>query len=224
MASFLYTDAIGLMIYLSVVQSRQKQDLSALMPIIHVISFTIPLILAATVAVANVEGSDPGFGTGVCWIPESEKYWRLVGGKVVEWASWIFVSCTYLPTLIHVAKLNIKKDFNLTALKLLFIPTIFIILRVPSGVRTIHDYAVGEQGILWLSILQALGDYGQGFANGIWFIIFQREVRNQLLDKCRVNQIVLDNTTDPTLSSTPFIGDLNDPNSPYHSIQAEGVG
>jgi len=55
-----------------------------------------------------------------------------------------------------------------------------VILRVPSAIRTMHDYFEGEKPIMWLSVLQAFGDYGQGFANGLWFVMFQQEVRREI--------------------------------------------
>jgi len=196
MASFIYTDSIGLMIYLSVVELKTKRDLNSMLKYFHILAFTVPLILCIIIIVYDVEGDDNGFGTGVCWIPYKYQNWRLLGGKVLEWLSWVFVLCCYLTTLWRISKLNIPTDLRSTSLKLLFIPAIFVILRVPSAIRTIHDYLGGEQAIFWLSILQALGDYGQGFANGIWFVGFQPEVRRE------VKSYFFGQSADMTISSS----------------------
>jgi len=181
MASFIYTDAIGLMIYLSVVELRTKSDLNSMLKYIHILAFGIPFLICLVIAIEDVEGSDTGFGTGVCWIPVEHETWRLLGGKILEWTSWLFVLSVYLTTLWRISKLNIPTDLRTTSLKMLFIPAIFVILRVPSAIRTIHDYIYDESAIFWLSVMQAFGDYGQGFANGIWFVLFQHEVRREVL-------------------------------------------
>jgi len=162
------------------VEMRTKNDLHSLIKYFHFLALTIPLIICVIIAAYDVEGPDDGFGVGVCWIPYNHKEWRLLGGKVVEWSSWLFVLTCYFTTLYRLSKLNVPADLKSTSLKMLFIPAIFVILRVPSAIRTIHDYIRGESAMMWLSILQAFGDYGQGFANGIWFVCFQHEVRKEI--------------------------------------------
>jgi len=163
------------------VELKTKTDLNSWIKYGHILAFTIPAIICIIIAAFNVEGGDEGFGTGVCWIPYNYRNWRLLGGKILEWTSWLFVLSVYLTTLWRISKLNIPTDLRTTSLKMLFIPAIFVILRVPSAIRTIHDYIYDESGIFWLSVMQAFGDYGQGFANGIWFVLFQHEVRREVL-------------------------------------------
>jgi len=162
------------------VELRTKNDLHSLVKYFHFLAVVVPLVICIIIAAYDVEGPDDGFGVGVCWIPYKYQEWRLLGGKVVEWSSWLFVLTCYFTTLYRLSKLNIPTDLRSTSLKMLFIPAIFVILRVPSAIRTIHDYVRGESPMMWLSVLQAFGDYGQGFANGIWFVCFQNEVRREI--------------------------------------------
>jgi len=179
-ASFIYTDGIGLMIYLSVRGTHTKNDLYPLIKYFHIMALMIPLIICVIISEKDVAGPSDSFGTGVCWIPYEHKEWRLLGGKVIEWLSWIFVLTTYFTTLYRIQRLDIPLELRATSRKMLFIPAIFVILRVPSAIRTLHDYILGERPMMWLSVLQAFGDYGQGFANGIWFVCFQQEVRREI--------------------------------------------
>jgi len=205
MASFIYTDAIGLMIYLTVIESRGKDYLAPFILYVHLVSLLLPLLFIIIIAAFDVEGDDNGFGTGVCWISIDHQNWRLLGGKLLEWCSWFFVMTVYLTTLYKLKKMVVQHDTRSTSFKLLFIPAIFIFLRVPSAIRTIHDYLYGESPLFWLAIFQALGDYGQGFANGLWFLVFQSEARRLILEHiCFCKK-----TADKTSMASSIQGDSN---------------
>jgi len=183
-ASFLATDLIGLVLFLTVAMVNLKQsDMMRIIDLSLVGVIVIPIILVGIIAIADVEGRSPGFGSGVCWIREGHEWWRLAGGKIVEWFSFLFLLIVYLATLYQVKKIGhlmtAGQRNRASSLRLIFIPMAFIILRIPSAIRTIHDLASGEESIYWLSIMQALGDPGQGIVNGLCFALCKNQVRER---------------------------------------------
>lgn len=65
--------------------------------------------------------------------------------------------------------------------RFIFVPGAFIILRIPSCIRTIHDYlhqgTPDPSGLFVLAVLQAVGDPGQGFVNGVFFCFGKGDIR-----------------------------------------------
>jgi len=110
------------MIYFSVRGKSTKKQLYSLMKYFHILAFLIPLIICIIIAGKDVAGPSDSFGTGVCWIPYEHKEWRLLGGKVIEWFSWIFVLTVYLSTLHRIQRLTIPNELRSTSRKMLLFP------------------------------------------------------------------------------------------------------
>jgi hypothetical protein len=58
----------------------------------------------------------------------------------------VIVAVFYAWTIMVVRKLSPASE---TTKRLLFVPGVFILLRIPSCVRTIHDVVDGESKIMW---------------------------------------------------------------------------
>ena len=113
------------------------------------------------------------FGEMWCWIstpPSSTTYdtflWRMVAGKGVELLCFVLVTCTYVPTVLRMRKMSFDDSSAVTRIS--FVPGAFIILRLPSFIRTLMDlFTSPDQWSEVLSILQAIGDPSQGTVNGL---------------------------------------------------------
>jgi hypothetical protein len=66
-------------------------------------------------------------------------------------------------------------------MRLIWIPLVFILLRLPSCMRTVQDIIWGKREITWLSVLQVIGDPGQGVANGVCFVLCRGDICKRYL-------------------------------------------
>jgi len=195
-ASFFWTDFIGLFLFLS--RKYGVKFASKFVPMFHMISWGWPAISVWGVMWYHAWGPDDGDATADwCWIGshptglfKNINVWHLWAGKLVEWTSCVFITIMYGFVFYDIRKkveqspatqLLIKNRTGGTAWKntekkLLAIPFIFIILRAAGTVRTIY-YWVNKEPLQWLAVAQAIGDSGQGFANGVLFGLFTDKVR-----------------------------------------------
>jgi len=198
-ASFFWTDFIALFVLLS--RKYGMRQASRLIPFFHVISWGWPLISVALVGAFGAWGYDSGAATADwCWIGGGQSfYWHIIGGKGVEWISYIVVTIIYIFVFLDLRKSADQQqlllthrsgtNWKITEKKLLAIPIIFIILRLPGSIRTIYLMAHPGHPLKnkWLSVMQAVGDSGQGLANGLLFGVFTEKVRSysyKLLGRC----------------------------------------
>jgi len=132
--------------------------------------------------------------------------YRILGGKLVEVLSILVIVVTYIRVVIKLRHLHSRPVSNSRPVssplnsagvssagvsnssnksmgvdRLLFIPLLFIILRLPSFTRLIIDFAnpnpTGSECMGWLSLLQSAGDPSQGFVNGLVYVGGSRRVR-----------------------------------------------
>lgn len=145
-------------------------------------------------------GYDNGAATADwCWIRGDKPfYWHIIAGKGVEWSSYLVVTVIYIGVFMDLRRTADQQlllthragpTWKITEKKLLAIPIIFIILRLPGTIRTAYmianPHGTGAGGV-WV-YLQAIGDSGQGIANGLLFGLFTEKVRSyyyKLLGRC----------------------------------------
>jgi len=210
-ASFFWTDFISLFLFLS--RKQGVKAASRFVPLFHFISWGWPIISVSAVLYYHAWGPDDGETTADwCWIGkhptglfENINMWHLWGGKFVEWTSCVFITIMYIFVFYDIRKkvspatqLLIKNRtggsaWKNTEKKLLAIPFIFIVLRSAGTVRTIYFW-VYKRPVRWLAVAQAIGDSGQGFANGLLFGLFTDKVRTfyyKLLSHCARDKAAL---------------------------------
>ena len=204
-ASFVATDAISFFVFVSIGNHRSgtmwsdQAHQSKIMPISAAASCVIPVVLVALVAGFSAEGLDRSFGGPqgeVCWIrqnatPLGTFGWHLLGGKIVEWLSFIFVICCYVPTLRRLRVMlrtspssSEQRRARITTRRMVFVPAFFIVLRLPSAVRTIVELTQGYSRdhthkfpsnstdyLSGLSTAQAICDQAQGAVNGLIYVL-----------------------------------------------------
>lgn len=185
----------------------------------HAISWGWPVLSVILVAIYNVWGWDDGATTAYwCWININAPHattWRLIAGKAVEWTSCVFITIMYIFVFFDLRKKvdqspatqllithRTGASWKSTEKKLLAIPFIFVILRLPGTVRTVYE-AVNQHPLdsEFVAVLQAIGDSGQGFANGLLFGVFTGKVRSfyrKLIASCA--------SSGPHTSSLNFYG------------------
>jgi G protein-coupled receptor 157 len=194
-ASFFWTDFISLFLFLS--RKYGVKHASRYIPLFHIISWGWPILSVILVANYETWGTDNGETTAYwCWISSditSPLMWRLIAGKAVEWTSCVFITIMYIFVFVDLRKkvdqspatqlLITHRTGNAswknTEKKLLAIPFIFVILRTSGTIRTVYE-AVRHEPLeyTFLVVLQAIGDSGQGFANGLLFGLFTGKVRS----------------------------------------------
>jgi len=196
-SSFFWTDFIALFVLLS--RKYGMKQASRWIPYFHVISWGVPAVLLIAVIAKGAWGYDDGTATADwCWIKGGEpNYWHIIAGKGVEWSSCVLITIIYILVFVDLRKAADQQlllahrggtTWKITEKKLLAIPVVFIILRMPGTIRTIYEFkhASGLVSQPW-PILQAIGDSGQGFANGLIFGLFTEKVRSyyyKLINRC----------------------------------------
>jgi hypothetical protein len=205
-ASFIATDGIALYAYLTLVHpsfrhSSRCQDSRRTIYAFVAACLIIPGIVTGTIAGLNVEGYDKDFFTDTCWIknqtgPDASAKtfeYQVLGGKAVEWLSFVFVLCCYVPTVrkLHsVLRHNVSrqsKDIRRMLFRLALVPGIFILLRVPSALHTLLMYILQTptyKGYQTMVAMQAIGDTGQGAANGMLYVVCSDTVHRVFFGGC----------------------------------------
>jgi len=197
-ASFLWTDSIAAYVFICCKYGLKKAN--RFVPFFHIISWGLPLISMTAVIISGFWGSDNNHSTASwCWIKgdgtrREEIVWHLLAGKLVEWSSFIILTilyiCVYWDIHSKVAQspgaqllINQKRQstWKTTEKKLLAIPAVFVVMRIVGTVRTIYSFTGDTDPDSFMNStimmsLQAFGDSGQGFANGILFGVFTDKV------------------------------------------------
>ena len=196
-ASFLATDGIALFAYITLVHKHPHRRDSCcsehsnyVLPLFLAVSLSVPACVAIVVGVLNVEGYDPKFHTGTCWIyggySNEEKFaYQLLAGKGVEYISFVFVLCCYVPTvkklhnvLQHTVATPQSAQIRQMLLRLALVPFVFICLRLPSAIHTVlMNFAPGQFNVQLITAAQVVGDTGQGAANGLLWVVFSDTIR-----------------------------------------------
>lgn len=190
-ASFLWTVSIGLYLFLTLVLRDVALANKAVLPM-HVVCWGCPAICIGTAAGLGKLGYDMTLTPGWCWLrPGAGRVWVLVGGKAWEMFSYILTPLLYVLIKRAMARESQEHVLLLTQRareaggeadrKLAFVPLVFVLLRVWGTVRTLMDLAGASSNYYGLILLQAIGDCGQGFANGILFCFLTKRVRDHFL-------------------------------------------
>mmetsp|Transcript_3941 Transcript_3941/g.7954 ORF Transcript_3941/g.7954 Transcript_3941/m.7954 type:complete len:335 (-) Transcript_3941:109-1113(-) len=182
MSSFLSTSLIGGYLYAAVTPGPHSNPLKdAFIQAMYthpgstffMVCIFVPFILCLVVFVEGRFGYSSDFGEMWCWVssPDSSStyrtfLWRMVAGKGIELVCFILITCTYIPTVLRMRKMSFDDSSAVTRIS--FVPGAFIILRLPSFIRTLMDlFTSPDQCSEFLSILQAIGDPSQGTINGL---------------------------------------------------------
>jgi len=110
--SFLWTDSVGLYFYAAIYQKSWIAPRRRLFLCFHFISWCLPALICVTIIVVNAELSIQHFFGGEitggwCWI-QQWKY-ALLGGKVIEILSYIFLITVYVLSWIALRRRNQPK-------------------------------------------------------------------------------------------------------------------
>ena len=201
-ASFIATDGIALYAYLSLVHPSVRQSArcqsSKLTMIIFIAScLIIPGIITFAIASLHAEGYDPEFLTDTCWIrgniTASLKFeYQILGGKGIEWFSFIFVLCCYVPTvrkLYSVLRHSVShqsREIRRMLFRLALVPGIFICLRIPSAIHTIlmYTWKPNYPNVEFMTAMQSIGDTSQGAANGLLYVVCSDTIHRVFFGGC----------------------------------------
>lgn len=195
-ASFLWTVSIAFFLYLSIrgdviIAERAVYAM-------HVVCWCIPIAVVYAAYHENRLGYDSHLTSGWCWLRSSPSpssapavFWEMMAGKGWELASYIATPVLYVliklkmnrevrivPEQQHLLGRAAREAGQQAARKLTWVPLIFILLRLPGTTRSfLQFFSYNSHNKLWLIILQAFGDCGQGFANGVLFCLMTEQVR-----------------------------------------------
>jgi len=207
-SSFLWTMSIA--IYLYLVISKRHTFALKMIPLFHMVSWGVPLMLVCFAMGFDALGVDNESGiVGWCWIAEmyyiqwpifsnlnyTNLFWKLVAGKGIELFTYIFTPIVYILSKRQLDFVNydqrlllnnsVRTTLQDTDRKLVLIPLIFVGCRIWGSVRFLA--AVWDRNVIvdfyWLAFLQGIGDSAQGWANCFLFCIFTRKIRDKFVDK-----------------------------------------
>jgi len=201
-ASFLWTMSIALYLYL-VISKRHTLALK-LIPLFHMVSWGVPLVIVCFAMGFGALGRDYYSGVvGWCWISdskiivwpsfpgtESAFFWKIVAGKGIELFTYIFTPIVYILSKRELdyqyyeqrllLNTTVRATLQDTDRKLVLIPIIFVGVRIWGSVRFV--FAPSLEGLYWLAFIQGVGDSAQGWANCILFCIFTRKIREKFVN------------------------------------------
>eukprot|EP00731_Ephydatia_muelleri_P038242 Em0689g2a len=179
MMSFLWTLILAIYLHTTVVENgiRLAQQL---VPLYHVVAWGLPTVVIFVMLATDVLGYAPVASANWCFIGViGDNTVRIamimVGGKFLEITTYVVALVLFVSTSI---RLRIQKDQ--VDRKLLFIPIVFILLRIWGTLEFIFTEVYSNYfctnspallGVLSaLRFLQAIGDGGQGWGNAILYI------------------------------------------------------
>ncbi|KAL5491498.1 hypothetical protein EMCRGX_G016797 [Ephydatia muelleri] len=205
MMSFLWTLILAIYLHTTVVKNRIRLA-QQLVPLYHVVAWGLPTVVIFVMLATDVLGYAPVASANWCFIGViGDNTVRIamimVGGKFLEIITYVVALVLFVSTSI---RLRIQKDGTLQSRdqakvamiqqvdrKLLFIPIVFILLRIWGTLEFIFTEVYSKYfctnspaflGVLSaLRFLQAIGDGGQGWGNAILYIFNSPKIRNLLL-------------------------------------------
>ncbi|XP_068098881.1 G-protein coupled receptor 157 [Hyperolius riggenbachi] len=198
-SSFFWTMAVALYLYLTIVHSQQSLA-EHMVYWFHLISWGVPLVITVAAVCLKKIGYDASYvSVGWCWInidAEDRLMWMLLAGKLWEILAYLVLPFLYIQIKKHIGRAHralseyrpilspapVYQPRTIADKKLVFIPIIFIFLRIWSTIRfilTLCGSSAVHNGIL--VILHGIGNSFQGGANCIMFVLCTRVVRTRLL-------------------------------------------
>ncbi|XP_046856500.1 G-protein coupled receptor 157-like [Xenia sp. Carnegie-2017] len=204
-SSFLWTSCLALHLYLIIMDKNNITARRYKMLIFHLISWSIPLVLASIALGSDALGPSPIFSKsesnvklttgGWCWIRDFHDKsktiaWTMMTSKVWELASYCLITFLCCAILIQLRRnirtaCSVSDETLVEARKLekrmMFIPVAFILLRIWGTVRyfAYTSKLPIREDILHnraLYAMQGLGDSSQGFANSLFFCLSNKRV------------------------------------------------
>ncbi|XP_018413020.1 PREDICTED: probable G-protein coupled receptor 157 [Nanorana parkeri] len=198
-SSFFWTMAVALYLYITIVHSQQSLA-EHMIYWFHVISWGVPLVITVTAVCLQKIGYDASYvSVGWCWIDiaaDDRLTWMLLAGKVWEILAYLVLPFLYIHIKKHIGRAHralseyrpilsaapVYQPKTIADKKLVFIPVIFIFLRIWSTIRfilTLCDSPAVHNPIL--VVLHGIGNSFQGGANCIMFVLCTRVIRTRLL-------------------------------------------
>jgi len=132
--------------------------------------------------------------------------WLLIAGKGIEWISCVLLTIIYIvirikinhrisrvdeeaPLLRSAKNPSVNGHKTKMGFKLTFVPIVFILLRAPGTLKSLLAMTptAPSHGTFFdiLTVMQSLGDTGQGFTNAIFFGILTEKVRKNWHALCQ---------------------------------------
>lgn len=198
-SSFFWTMAVALYLYITIVQSQQSLA-EHMVYWFHLISWGVPLVITVTAVCLQKIGYDASYvSVGWCWIniqAEDRLIWMLLAGKAWEILAYLVLPVLYLRIKKHIGRAHralseyrpilaaapVYQPRAIADKKLIFIPIIFIFLRIWSTIRfilTLCESPAVHNPIL--VVLHGIGNSFQGGANCIMFVLCTRVIRTRLM-------------------------------------------
>ena len=163
-SSFLWTISIALYLYISIVQ-RDTARADRYVTAMHLVCWGVPAVVITIAAGLGQLGYNAEITPGWCWLRHSSAFWIIVTGK-----GWEIVAYVASPILYAAVKHAIKRANRSGSeeqllvrracaasqeadKKLVFVPILFLLLRIWGTVRSICHLA-GAQSPFWLVLLQ----------------------------------------------------------------------
>ncbi|XP_064393999.1 G-protein coupled receptor 157-like [Halichondria panicea] len=211
LASFLLSLAIG--VYLvGILVWKKPRSWKKLFPIFYIICWGLPAIVVIPNLAKRLFGFALGANIGWCFIAQqvdssNSDYVDYVITEYLSYEIWVCIVFIALPVLYLTAFIYIRckrqrnNYENISSsslpqggdLKLLFVPVVFLLLRIWSTVldnivyHTTDEetwlYYLNSPGIAALVIIAGIGDNAQGLVNAILFCALTKQVRQQLFSK-----------------------------------------
>ncbi|XP_063799170.1 G-protein coupled receptor 157 [Pseudophryne corroboree] len=204
-SSFFWTMAVALYLYITIVHSQQSLA-EHMIYWFHLISWGVPLLITVAAVCLQKIGYDASYvSVGWCWIniqAEDRLTWMLLAGKAWEILAYLVLPVLYIRIRKHIGRAHralseyrpilsaaaapVYQPRTIADKKLVFIPIIFIFLRIWSTIRfilTLCDSPAVHNPIL--VVLHGIGNSFQGGANCIMFVLCTRVIRSRLLTALR---------------------------------------
>lgn len=198
-ASFFWTVAVALHLYLALVRGRQPGK--GARRLLHLLSWGVPFTITLVAVVLKKIGYDASdVSVGWCWIDlnaEDRVLWMLLAGKMWEILAYVTLPIFYILIKKHINRAHAALSeyrpilqstpachpgMSVADKKLILIPVVFIFLRIWSTIRfvlTLCNSPAVQNPLL--VVLHGIGNTFQGAANCILFVFCTRVVRNKLL-------------------------------------------
>ncbi|KAM4703199.1 G-protein coupled receptor 157 [Rhinophrynus dorsalis] len=202
-SSFFWTVAVAVYLYITIVHSQQNLA-DHMVYWFHLISWGVPLVITVAAVCLQKIGYDASYvSVGWCWISieaEDKLLWMLLAGKVWEILAYAILPVLYILIKKHIGRAHaalseyrpilstapVYQPRTIADKKLIFIPVIFIFLRIWSTIRfilTLCDSPEVHNPIL--VTLHGIGNTFQGGANCIMFVLCTQVIRCRLLTSLR---------------------------------------
>uniref|UniRef100_A0A8C5MKY8 G protein-coupled receptor 157 n=1 Tax=Leptobrachium leishanense TaxID=445787 RepID=A0A8C5MKY8_9ANUR len=199
-SSFFWTVSVALYLYITIVHSQQSLA-DHMVYWFHLVSWGVPLVITVAAVALQKIGYDASYvSVGWCWVnieADDKLLWMLLTGKVWEILAYIILPVLYVLIRKHIGRAHaalseyrpmladapISQPRTAADMKLVFIPVIFIVLRIWSTIRfilTLCDSPAVDN--VFLVILHGIGNTFQGGANCIMFVLCTRAIRMRLLN------------------------------------------